>query len=69
MRNPLKFLTVVIRVANSIGIDHAMTCIGQDGKVDLSLAIGGNLFGKLLAFGRTINADCVDANLRFTRCE
>lgn len=63
MRNALKFLPVVSRVANSIGIDHSMSRVGQNRKANFSFAVGGNLLGKLSAFGWTIDADGVDAYL------
>lgn len=66
MGNAFKFLSVIIRITNSVGVDYSMAWIGQHGKVDLSFAIRGDLFRKLLALRRTVNADCVDANLAFT---
>ena len=65
MRDAFKFLPVIRRIANSKGIDHTVTGIGQNRIADLPFAIGGNLFRKLFAFGRSVNADCIDANLPF----
>jgi hypothetical protein len=65
VRNAFKLLPVVSRVADSVGVDYAMSGVGQNRKVNFSFAVGGNLLSKTFAFGGTVNANCIKANLIF----
>jgi len=67
MRNAFKLLPVVVRVANSVGVDYSMARVGQKREVDLTLVIRGNLFSKFPALGRTIYTNSIEAN-RLIRC-